>query len=335
MADTPIPAAPAAPAASSQPAADQSKKTDVVPQDDKKPVEAKDASASESDEDLEDEADAIDDMPDDTKEEKKAKAEAKKKWKLKVAGKDVEADEEELIKRAQMGYSADQKWQEAAQMRKQMESFIGLLQSDPSEALAQLGMNVDELAERHIQRRIEEMQKSPEQLEREKLEKELQKLKKEMEDKENRAREEEISRMQEKFAVEIETDILNALEKDKEMPNSPYVVKRVADLMIIAMQNGKKDVSAKDVLPLVKKQINQELKDMYSLAPDDVFEALIGKDRLNKYRKARVKRKPGEQPPPPLTQQVQSTGQKELKAQSSKDDKPKRSTRDFFKNLGK
>lgn len=334
MADTPTPAAPAAPAPAASPAPADVKKDEkkAAPSE----VAPKDAPAPEDDaEDIEEEADAIEDMPEDTKEEKKAKAEAKKKWKLKVAGRDIEADEDELIRRAQMGYSADQKWQEAAQMRKQMDSFIALLQQDPGEALSKLGMNVDELAERHIQRRIEEMQKSPEQLEREKLEKELQKLKKEMEDKENAAREEEIARMQEKFAIEIENDILTTLDKDRDMPKSPYVVKRVADLMIIAMRNGRKDVTAKDVLPIVKKQINDELREMYSVAPDEVFETLVGKDRLTKYRKARVKRKPTEQPPTPLSNQVQQTGQSELKSQSSKEERRQKSARDFFKTLGK
>lgn len=322
MADVPQPAAPAAPAAPAP--------IDAKPKDEKVPPAAE---AAPVDADL-DEADEIEEMPEDTKEEKKAKAEAKKKWKLNVGGKDVEADEEELIKRAQMGYSADQKWQEASQMRKQMESFIQLLQTDPGEALTKLGMNVDDLAERHIQRRIEEMQKSPEQLAKEKLEKELQSLKKEMEDKENKNRDEEIARMQQKFAVEIETDILSALEKDKEMPNSPYVVKRVADLMIIAMNKGNKNVTAKDVLPLVKKQINQELKEMYSIAPDDVFEALVGKDRLTSYRKARVKRKPADQPPQPFSNTVQATGQSELKSRSASEEKKAQNARDFFRTLG-
>lgn len=231
-----------------------------------------------------------------------------------------------------MGYSADEKWQEAAKVRKDMEALVQLLQTDPAMALERMGHNIDDFAESRIKSRIEEMKKSPEQLAKEKLEKELQKLKKEMESKEEEGRQRELTQLQEKFAVEIENDIMGALESDKEFPNSPYVVKRVADLMIYAMQNGKTDITAKDVLPTAKKQINQELREMYSLAPDDVFEALVGKDRLNKYRKGRIKRKPSDQPATPLASAIQSTGQAEL--DNKKEDKGKaKLAKNFFRNL--
>src|SRR5271165_1509102 len=207
MADS-TPAAPAAPAAGN-PA--QSATQDVIktlPTDQKPPVEAKTDEVADDGSDLPPEEQAAN-------KKKAAEAAAKKAYKLKVGGKDLEVDEAELMKRAQMGYSADQKWQEAAQMRKQMESFIHLLQNDPGKALAQMGHDVDKLAEDRIKARIEEMQKSPEQVEREKAQRELAELKAEREREKTEAQEREKSRVQDQFAIEIENDISSALDSNE------------------------------------------------------------------------------------------------------------------------
>src|SRR5271166_5258847 len=138
MADV-TPAAPAAPAASNPADAASQEVIKKLPNEQKAPVQA---AASEVDDDGSD-------LPaeDQSAKQKKAEAAAKKAYKLKVNGRDLEVDEAELLKRAQMGYSADQRWQETAQMRKQMDAFIHLIQTDPAKALAQMGHDVDKLAE--------------------------------------------------------------------------------------------------------------------------------------------------------------------------------------------
>lgn len=277
-----------------------------------------------------------------TPEQKKKEeaAAAKRAYKLKVGGRDVEVDEAELLKRAQMGYSADQKWQEAAQMRKQMEGFVQLLQRDPEKALEQMGYDVDKLAEERLQKRILEMQKSPEQLEREKLQRELQEMKDRDAAREEEYRTKETQRIQDQYAIELENDISAALDNNTYgFPKTPYVVKRIADTMILAVQQGiatnnqrLMNISAKDVLPIVEAEIKQELHDMYSASPDEVFESLVGKDRLNKYRRAKIKKTAK----PTSASDVKQTGTKELKKvqdQQSAQQK-KLNAKDFFKNLG-
>lgn len=333
MADTPT-AAPTAPTAA-QPSASP---TDRASSEmlTKLPDDSKIVKASAETEEIEDTGEDI------TPEEaKKIEAAAKKAYKLKVGGKDVEVDESELLKRAQMGYSADEKWQEAAKMRKQMDGFIALLQRDPAKALEQMGFNVDELAEKRIQARIEEMRKSPEQLEKEKMQKELEEIRAERERERDEARQSEMSRLQDQFASEIETDISSALDNNQfGFPKSPYVVKRIADMMILAMQEGArtnneqlKNVKAKDVLGMVQDEIKRELHEMYSSSPDEVFEQLVGKDRLNKYRKSKIKKSVSK---PATAQDIKPTGTKELqRLQEDKSASAKKVVyKDFFKNLG-
>lgn len=283
-----------------------------------------------------DEDDDSEDEESDKPKEKK-KAEEKKSWKLKVGGKEVEIkDEQELLKRAQMGYSADEKWQEAAKIRKQVEGFLGELQSNPASALQKIGLDPDDFAERHIQSRIEEMEKSPEQLEREKLQKEIEDLRKQQEDSREQARQAEIQRMQDQYATQIENEITDALGNSKSLPKSPYVVKRMADMLILAMENGHKDISPKDILPVVEQDIKREISEMFSVMPEDMFEAVVGKETLNKYRKNRVKR--AKKAPKTTVKDVKPTGEAEKNKSADsknnkKDQKPMRQ-KDFFKNLG-
>lgn len=278
--------------------------------------------------------------------QKKAVEAAKKSYKLKVGGKDVDVDEGELLKRAQMGYSADEKWQEAAKMRKQMDGFIQLLQRDPAKALEQMGYDVDKMAEERIQQRIAEMQKSPEQLEREKLQRELQDMKDRDKAREDEYRAKESQRIQDQYAVELENDISSALDSNSYgFPKTPYVVKRIADTMITYLSQAMdpnsdltpqqrerlKKITAKDVLPIVNSEIKQELSDMYSASPDEVFESLVGKDRLNKYRKNKIKNTTKK---PASASEVKQTGAKELKKTQDQQPAKKMSSKDFFKTLG-
>lgn len=334
----------AAPAASTPSTPAQSATQEVIntlPADQKPTKKTSDTSVSASD-DVEDTGEDIAaEEAVTSKASKKAEEAAKKAYKLKVGGKDLEVDEAELLKRAQMGYSADQKWQEAAQMRKQMEGFIHLLQTDPAKALEQMGYDVDKMAEDRIKYRIEEMQKSPEQIEREKMQRELEAMKAEREKERLEAQEREKKRLQDQFAIEIENDISAALDDNSfGFPKTPYVVKRVADMMILAVQEGirtnnenLKKISAKDVLPIVRDEIQREQRELYSLAPDEVFEQLIGKDRLNKYRKSKLKKT---SPKPTSAVDVKPTGTKELqKAQEEANKNQKKvNAKDFFKNLG-
>lgn len=320
------PSTPAAPAAPAPEAAKAPAPADAKPTDAEAPKEAK--ATSEEGEELEDQLEEAEEKELSAKEKK----EAKRLWKLKVQGKDLDVDEEELVKRAQMGFSADQKWQEAAQTKKQVEAFIGMLQKDPVEALAALGFNVDDIAEKHIQRRIEEMQKSPEQIEREKLQKEVEALRQKEKERETQAQELEKQRLQEKYAVEFEQDILSSLDDPKSgLPKSPYFIKRVADTMIFAMQNGYKDITAKDAIAIIKEDVRKELQELYAASPDEVFEELIGKDRLTKYRKGKIKNR---KPTNPTVADIQPTGRAEKQAAQSKEEAKKVLAKDFFRNLG-
>lgn len=266
-----------------------------------------------------------------------AQEELVRRLSLKINGKEQEfdlssdSDLERLREFAQKGEGADQKFQEAAQMRKQMESFVELMQQDPIRALQELGHDPDKIAEMHMQKRIEEMQKSPEQLELEKLRAEIEKERKKAEQLENEKFEAEQARIQEEYSRQLDIEITDALETS-ELPKSAYVVKRLAENLMLGLEKNP-DITVADVLPIVEKQIKGEIQQMFGAMPEDVIEGILGEDTSNRLRKRRLKRM---KKAPETASQVKATGQSEIKkaqAEAAKEKKPA-SAKDFFKNIG-
>jgi hypothetical protein len=278
----------------------------------------------------------VDDVDDDGADlpPEKKQPEGPRKHKLTVKGKELEVDEKELLKRAQMGFSAEEKWQEAAKMRKQVEGFINLLQKDPNQALEKLGFDVDQLAEARIQQRIEEMKKTPEQLELERLRREHESILQERERERQELHQKEMMRMQNDYAVQVESEIMQAIDDPQfGLPKSPYFIKRIADVLIYDIKrNGKQTISASKAAEIVRDEVKSEWQEVYQLTPDEVFEQMVGKDRLNKYRRSKIKRQATKQTAP--LADVRQTGQAEMAKTTEQKAQEKMLAKQFFKQLG-
>ena len=261
-----------------------------------------------------------------------------KKYQLKVNGKTIEREvdlsNDDFIKnQLQLAEMSRIKMQESAELKKLYEKEVGRLKSNPWEVLQELGMDPDELAELRIQSRIEEMKKSPEQIEREKIQKELQEAREEAkrlkEEKENLA----FEKMKEQAAIQIETEIESALDAHKTLPKSRHVVKRIADSMLWAMNNGFDDVSAEDVIPLVEKELKDELNQFYDDMPDEFLEKFLGNKTSERLRAKRISSMP--QNVPNLNSIKPTASAAKAAAVASQAPREKIKSRDFFKGLGK
>lgn len=234
-------------------------------------------------------------------EEKAKAAEAmRKKYSLKVNNKvkDIELDlsnDEEVQKYLQKAMAADEKFMEAANVRKQAEQLVHALKTNPLAVLMhpELGLDVKALAQQVLTQELEDMKKTPEQKRIEELEKAL----KDKEERERTLEEEkrsaEMAKIQEQAYQELDSQITEALSKS-ELPKSPYVVKRIADAMIEAVNMGYKDVTVTQILPFVEDQITSEFQRMFDEAPEQtaekLMEKIVGKKNLDKYRKTKVAR---------------------------------------------
>jgi hypothetical protein len=268
------------------------------------------------------------------KEAKEAKKSLRKKIPLKVNGKqqEVELDlenDEEIAKYLQKAMAADEKFREASSIRKQMETFVEMLKNDPLSILThpELGIDAKQLAESIINKEIEEMQKSPEQKEKERIQKELEDYRKQLESEKEARRQAEMARLEEQAFMELDRDITQALDSFKDLPKSPYVVRRIADALIDATQLGYTDVKVGDVLPFVKEQIHAELNEMFNVMPEEVIEALMGSN-LNRVRQKRIAKA---KKAPTTASQVQATSNAQDAKQKAQQPEKKITMKEFFK----
>jgi hypothetical protein len=284
-------------------------------------AEAVSSEALENQEQLEEQQEGSEEQQESSKDEQKQKEEAekkveqalRKKYSLKVNNKirDIELDlsnDAEIQKYLQKALAADEKFQEAANIKKGFAALIEQIKTNPLAILTHpdIGVDVKALATQVLAKEMEELEKSPEQKRIEELERKL----REKEEYEKRLEEEkrqaELARLEEEAIAELDMQITQALEKS-ELPKSPYVVKRIADTMYNAMRLGYTDVTVEQILPYVEEQITSELQALFDAAPDQtakkLIEKFVGKKNLDRVRKASLSK-----PKPTSIKSVQDTG---------------------------
>lgn len=258
-----------------------------------------------------------------------------KEFQLKVNGKTISkkidlSDENALKNELQLSAAARQAMQEAANLKKLYEKEVGRLKQNPWEVLQELGMDPDELAELRIQQRIEEMKKSPEQIERERIQKELQEARAEAQRLKEEREAENFEKLKQQAAVQIENEIEAALDAHKTLPKSRHIVKRIADSLLWAMDQGFEDVTAQDVLPMVENEWREEMSRLMDDSSEDILEQMIGQRNLERLR---AKRLASMNQIPKSTASIKPSTAS-IQKQDEKSSQPMRQ-RDFFKQLGK
>lgn len=215
-----------------------------------------------------------------------------KKLKLKVDGQEIEQeidmnDEEAIREELQMARVARKRMQEYSDLQKEVVKFVDDLKKNPRKALSNpnIGVDVKELAARIIEEEIAESRKSPEQIEREKLQAELQLMKEEREREKNEDQARQMERLKDQEFERIDIQIDQALQTT-DLPKEPYVVKKIAEYMLLGFQEGK-DVSPADVLPLVREEILSDIRHLAEVLPEDALQEIFG-DVIKKVRKANV-----------------------------------------------
>lgn len=229
-----------------------------------------------------------------------------KKLKLKFNGKEIEEElpfeidddpkvVEYMQKQLQLAKLGNSKAQEYANLEKTVANFINELKTNPKKALSNpnIGVDIKRLAAEVLEEEIANSQKSPEQIEREKMEAELKAMKEEREKEKEESRQRELARLQEQELTRYDQLFTQAIETSG-LPKSPYVVKKMADVMIDAIQQGH-NVDVKDIVPFVKNEIMQDIQQMFEVMPAEVLKEFIGKgnfDKIRKHNMSKAKVKP-------------------------------------------
>lgn len=259
----------------------------------------------------------------------KAKKEAEKeldkaihKYKLKVDGEEVEweGSEEDLIKELQLSKKARKEIQNSKAMQKEIAQLVQMLKDNPEMVLADPAIGIDplEFAKKVIQKRIEEEAKSPEQVEREKLERELEELREAKRKQEEDLKKELYEREVARYENQLEEQVEEALSTSG-LPKSPYVLKRMTDVMLSGFENGK-EISPKQALNIVKREMQNDMKQMFSTSAEDLLEELLGSDTLKRLNKRQLEKIRASKKVDMQAKKIEDTGKKSEQVQQ---DKPK------------
>lgn len=250
---------------------------------------------------------------------------------LKINGKNREInDYNDLVKLAQMGTAANERFQQAADKIKQAEAIVELLQTQPEKALEKLGFNVRDMAEQYLKAELEKEMMSPEQLKMAEMERKLAEYEEEKKIKADQDRQNKMTELQRHYENELTDKIIKAIDTYK-LPRNERTISRIAEKLYVALENGY-EIDPSDVAPLIKQEIEEELKGFYgNLNVEDMLN-ILGEDGLKKIRSYEVQRAKAKAPENPLKTTPVATAEK-----PSTDQKPakKQAAKDFFADLEK
>lgn len=224
-----------------------------------------------------------------------------KKYKLKAAGEESEHTEEEIIRLASLGKGANKKFEEAAGIRKQAEQFMKQLKEDPMSILTnpKLGIDFKSIAEDYLYKSIQEDMLSPDQKKQRDLEAELEKYRSKDKEELTKKQEAEQARAEAHYTEHYDKMISSGLA-DSGLPKTASTIRSVAKYLNMALEAGY-DVDVKDIIPLVKQDYLNQIKELFGASDGDTLLALLG-DNTDKIRKADLARLRGSQQPIPKPQ---------------------------------
>jgi hypothetical protein len=209
-----------------------------------------------------------------------------KKYKVKINGKESELDEATLIRMAQMGGSAQEKFQRVAHLEK-LEKAI---ESGDHRTVRKL-MGDDrfhKISVEYFNERLAEEEMSPKERELKKREEAL----REHEDKQKSEREERESKqmqaLEDYYAEKFDTEFVSAM-KESGLPQTPFVVKRMAELMQL---NLTKNINASpaQIAKIVKDEARSNIKQLLKSLPEDELASELGEDVEELFRKRSMKK---------------------------------------------
>jgi hypothetical protein len=205
---------------------------------------------------------------------------------VKIGGKVMKMTRDEVIAHAQMSHAAQQKFEEAAKTRKQVEKIIHTAKSNPIEALMDpsLGLTKDQIRDAfekwYSQEFIEPETLTPEQKKYKDQERELERYRQAEKEAQEKATREQMERMTGQQREYLQQQIIDAMEKSG-LPKTKFFAQRMAFYM---RENLRKGWEAP--IELIASQVNKERKEMIAdlVANADyaTLKKVFGEEMINK-----------------------------------------------------
>lgn len=220
-----------------------------------------------------------------------AQATKPKTWELKINGKTQRFTEEQMIARVSQEEAADQRFKEAAQMRKQTESVIGRLK-DPNRVIESLmdpalGLTKDQIREAfegwYAKEFIETENLSPAEKRALAAEAKVKKYEDDEREREEQKQKAQQDAMTTQAREEVQGQIIEALESS-DLPKTNFTIRRLA--YWIQRNNANKfDAPTSVLVAQVRNEFNSSMRDMVSASDGETLIKLLGDDIVQKLRK--------------------------------------------------
>lgn len=220
-----------------------------------------------------------------------AKPAAPKLYEVKVNGKVQKFTEEQLIARASQSEASDQKFQEAAQMRKQNEAMLGRFK-DPTKLMdalqdPSLGLSKDQIREAmeswYNREYIEPEKLSPAEKRAREAEDKLKKYEEKEKEADAKKLQEEDEKRTSDARTEIQNQIIEALETS-DLPRTNFTIRRLAYWMGRNRDMGF-DAPTSVLVERVRNDYNTNLREMVQKSDGETLIKLLGDDIVTKIRK--------------------------------------------------
>jgi hypothetical protein len=206
------------------------------------------------------------------------KAEAEVIRKIKVG--DTEYDETTLKSLIEKSSGADKKFLEAAKQRKEAVKFFKLAKENPKEFLRRTGVDPNKFAYDEVAEDIKNKMRDPREVELEAAQKRL----KEFEAKEETAKAKRQAEKEEQqakaFEQKLHAEMIEALEETPTLPKNGFTVAKIAKYIETVYNKTGTMLSPKDVVKVIERDIQSEMKGILSGADAQKIIALIGEEGM-------------------------------------------------------
>jgi uncharacterized protein (UPF0147 family) len=216
----------------------------------------------------------------------------KRMLKAKIDGKEIEIDEDSAIRAFQKERASEKRFQDAAQMKKQAEGFLRMLKESDANPLVleeimndpSIGVNFRKVAEQYLYEKIKFEQLSPDERKKAELKQELAQMEQAKQEQLRLQQEEELNQQTEQWREHYTQEINTALDKS-DLPRTQYTIAQMARYILMGQQRGM-ELSADEIIPLVKRDYQNMIMELFSKLPADKLTNFVGEDLLKKLREA-------------------------------------------------
>ncbi len=254
------------------------------------------------------------------------------RYKLKVNGKEVEKSIDELIRDAQKGISADERFKQASEMSKKYSAYEQLEKAieagDISPLIKKMGHNkFRQFAENYLIDYLEYEQLPPEKKEALEYRRQAEEYKSKLESREAQEKEQKLAHARAQAVQEIDSEIAEVLKASGKKP-TPYFVARIAENMLASLQSKSVEPkqAAKTAYSKALSSIQADVSEYLSNMSADEARKVLPKNLLDAIRKLDVEAVRSQDP-----MRSRSTSKTEDTKSRQDGKKVRMSTDDFFK----